>query len=114
MPRRGERVTPPPRSGGWDFRYADKGAADGWEELCRQAPGATRAAYDAIASDPRNRSTRQFPLRGNLGRRVVGGKNLEQWEYEVTGGGRVFYCVDDSARTIWLTLAATGHPKQTE
>jgi len=39
---------------------------------------------------------------------------LEQWQYEVTGGGRIWYLVDDATRTVWLTYAGTGHPKATD
>lgn len=49
-----------------------------------------------------------------LGTRVVNGETLEQWQYEVTGGGRLWYCIDDVRRLVWLTGAATGHPKRTE
>jgi len=46
--------------------------------------------------------------------REVGGKTLEQWQYEVTGGGRIWYCIDDDRHTVWLTLASVGHPAQTD
>lgn len=39
---------------------------------------------------------------------------LEQWQYEVTGAGRAWYCVDDKHHRVLLTLATTGHPKSTE
>jgi hypothetical protein len=39
---------------------------------------------------------------------------MEQWQYEVTGGGRLWYCIDDADRTVWLTDAMAGHPKATE
>ena len=39
---------------------------------------------------------------------------MEQWQYEVTAGGRVWYCVDDERRTIWLIDAMPGHPMATE
>lgn len=39
---------------------------------------------------------------------------MEQWQYEVTGGGRVWYLVDTSGRTLWLRHAGLGHPKATE
>jgi hypothetical protein len=44
----------------------------------------------------------------------VNGEELEQWQYEVTAGGRVWYCVDDDRRTVWMTDAHVGHPKATE
>ena len=45
---------------------------------------------------------------------MIRGVNLEQWQYEVTGGGRIWYCPDPDQRIVWLTLAATGHPQQTD
>ena len=39
---------------------------------------------------------------------------LEQWQYEVTGAGRVWYCPDRESRTVWLTDASVGHLKATE
>jgi hypothetical protein len=47
-PKRGDRVAPPARSGEYKLRFATNDAAKGWEELCCQAPGNTRAAFDTI------------------------------------------------------------------
>ncbi|WP_218002952.1 hypothetical protein [Nocardia asiatica] len=44
----------------------------------------------------------------------LGGVELEQWQYEITGGGRIWYAIDDADRILYLTLAGTGHPRQTE
>ena len=46
-----------------------------------------------ITANPRQRTERQHPLKGNLGTRCVNGEMLEQWQYEVTGGGRLWYCM---------------------
>jgi hypothetical protein len=51
-PKRGDRAAPPPRPGEYDLRFANGEAAKGWDELCRQAPGNSRAAFDAIRADP--------------------------------------------------------------
>ena len=67
-----------------------------------------------ITADPRERTDRQHPPKGSLGRRSVNGEDIEQWQYEVTGGGRLWYCIDDKKRTVWLTEATAGHPKATE
>lgn len=116
MAKRGQRVAPPPRAGDWDLVFATSDAATGWEDLGVRAPGPTRQCYDALARDPRDRSnaSRQHPLKGDLARREVKGVQLEQWQYEVTGAGRVWYCIDDEHRRVLLTLAVTGHPKATE
>lgn len=114
MPKRRERVAPPPKPGGWDFRYGTSDALGGWEKVCAAAPANARAAWERITADPRQRSERQHPLKGSLGARLINGKTLQQWQYEVTGGGRLWYCIDDERRVVWLTDAVAGHPKTTE
>ncbi len=49
-----------------------------------------------------------------LGVVKVGGATLEQWQYEVSGAGRIWYAIDDNTRTLWITRAGAGHPKQTD
>lgn len=114
--KRGARVAPPPRKGEWVLRFHDADAADGWEELCKQAPGPTREAWEAITRNPRDRSnpSRQAQLRYDLATRTIGGKVLEQWQYEVTGAGRIWYCPEDANMTVLLTRASRGHPKETD
>jgi hypothetical protein len=33
---------------------------------------------------------------------------MEQWQYEVTSGGHLWYGIDDRRRTVWLTEAMRG------
>lgn len=86
----------------------------GWEKVCTAAPASARTAWERITVDPRRRDERQHPLKGSLGTRLVNGEVMEQWQYEVTGAGRIWYCIDDRRRTVWLTDATTGHPEATE
>jgi len=53
-------------------------------------------------------------LPGKLGTTEVNGNAYEQWQYEVAGGGRVWYVIDEDKRRALITWASTGHPKQTE
>jgi len=57
---------------------------------------------------------RQHRLRGALANREIGGKALEQWQYEVTAGGRIWYCPDPDRRLVWVVVASPSHPKVTE
>ncbi|GII89085.1 hypothetical protein Ssi03_70750 [Sphaerisporangium siamense] len=68
----------------------------------------------AITSDPRKVDARQHPLKGALGAVKIGGETLEQWQYEATAGGRIWYAVDEEHRTLWITWAGAGHSKATE
>lgn len=45
---------------------------------------------------------------------VVKGSAAERWQYEVTGGGRIWYLVDDENRTARIVYAGTGHPNLTD
>jgi len=112
-PKRGDRVAPPAREGEWELRHTS-GSTDGWEELCKQARGPAGKAWEALSRNPLERSERQHPLAGELGTVSIGGKRLSQWQYEVTGGGRIWYCPDVVRKIVYLTLASVGHPKQTD
>ena len=112
MPRRRERVAPPPHPGGWDIRYADNAAAKGWVRVCRESPSNARAAWDALTAEPRHRSPRQHPLKGSRRTRLVNHVEMDQWQYEITGAGRIWYCIEDTRKTVWLTWAERAIPKQ--
>jgi hypothetical protein len=114
-PRRGERAAPPPIDEEYDLRFASNQAAGGWEQLSRQAGGNLRRAFDAIRADPRSRSApeRRHRLKGSLGTATWKGESLERWQFEVTGGGRIWYVIEDARRTAWITCAGTGQPKAT-
>ncbi|GGP77826.1 hypothetical protein GCM10010140_02420 [Streptosporangium pseudovulgare] len=114
-PRRGDRAAPPPRGGEWTLRFENSQAADDWEMLCKQAPGNTRRAWDEISADPRpTPSHRHHPLHHDLATVSFKGRVLDQWQYEVTGGGRVWYLIDDTTRTAWITYASPAHPRATD
>jgi len=114
VPKRGDRVAPPPASGGWDLRFGDAAAVEGWDQLSRHAPGPTLAAWTILRTDPRRRGARQHPLKGELAMRIIGGRQLEQWQFEVTGAGRIWYAIDDERRVVILSFAAVGHPSITD
>jgi CubicO group peptidase (beta-lactamase class C family) len=115
-PKRNEPLPRPTGPGEWQLLPLDTAAAQGWDDLCRQAPGPTAGAYDALVRNPEDRSNlhRQHRLKGTLSRNTIKGVELEQWEYEVTGGGRIRYCPDPDKRIAWVVLASTRHPKDTE
>ena len=59
-------------------------------------------------------SDRQKQLRGEFANRTMGGVDLPQWQFEVTGKGRVWYCPDLERRVVWLTEVTIGHPSRTD
>jgi hypothetical protein len=115
-PKRGERAAPPPLPNEYDIRFDSSDSAKGWEELGRSAPENLRRVFEAIRLQPRPNPTtsRHHRLRGSYGRVLRRGAALEQWQYEVTAGGRIWYVIDDATRTVWITYASPRHPKATD
>jgi hypothetical protein len=83
--KRGDRVAPPPRPGGWDVRFATNEAAKGWEHLCQVARANTWSAWVILSERPTapENPSRQHRLKGAHAKREVHGVNLEQWQFEV-------------------------------
>lgn len=113
MPKRQDAVAPPTLKGEWDVRFGTSEAAASWEELGRQLPGNVRAAWDRMRTAPVTRSDTQKPLAGALGTRLVGGRELRQWQIDVSSAGRIIYCVDEDKRRVLVMLASAGHPGAT-
>jgi hypothetical protein len=115
-PKRGDRVAPPRVGEEYDIRFDNADSAKGWDELARTVPANLRRAFDAIRDDPRPipSNERQHKLHGSLSTVSRRGSALEQWQFEVTAGGRIWYLIDDTTRTVWITYAGTGHPKATD
>ena len=114
--KRGDRVAPPAGSGEWELRFATSEAAKGWDALCQQAAASTATAWGELRRRPQQLAPtiRHHRLKGRLASAAHRGVDMEQWQYEVTAGGRLWYCIEDKAKTIWLTDAHVGHPKATE
>jgi hypothetical protein len=110
--KKNDRVAPPAEPGRWLLKFGSNEAAKGWEDLAQQAAGNLWSAYEAIRTEPTPfpATGRQHRLKGKLG--TVDG--MEQWQYEVTAGGRIWYVVDSAKQTIWIRDASTRHPKTTE
>lgn len=62
----------------------------------------------------RTNPQRTHPLKGKLSTKSVGGVRLPQWQHEITGSGRIWYCPDKVNRIIWITRVSFTHPKETE
>ncbi|MGW8955834.1 hypothetical protein [Streptomyces sp. NPDC055709] len=115
-PKRGDRAAPPPGQRERDVRFATGEAAKGWEQLSTQAATNTRAAWLVMRTDPApaTRTERHHPLKGELAHGTHRGQTMDRWQIEVTAGGRIWYLLDVERRTVWITIASTGHPKATD
>jgi hypothetical protein len=117
-PKRGDTVAPPRVDGEWDVRFASSEAIEGWQDLEAEAPENLRVAWDTMRTDPGPGPGKPTPrhsrLKGSLATGCCGGRELPQWQIEVTGGGHIWYLLDTAAHTVWVKAAGTGHPKQTD
>lgn len=104
------------RPTGWVVRAIDRQAAVGWCELLAQIPDNLDRAWIAITAAPRGHDnlSRQHRLKFDLKWVKIDNVELEQWQYEVSGGGRIWYAIDDERKILWITQAGTGHPRQTD
>ena len=114
MPKRLDDVAQPPKANEWSIRYGTSEAAANWPELCKQLPGTTREAWDRMRQHPLERTDTQKPLGGKLGSRIVAGRELPQWQTDLSSGGRIWYCFDEVGKTVWLMLASARHPGATQ
>lgn len=114
MPKRDDPVAPPTRGQEWEIRYADSDAVTGWQSLLTQVPGTLREAWDRMRTAPDVRSDTQKPLAGPLANRTHKGRDLPQWQLDVSSAGRLWYVIDALRHTVWVTLASTGHPGATD
>ncbi|MEV0852894.1 hypothetical protein [Nocardia fluminea] len=111
--KRGDEL---PRPKPWRVIAQNTQAARGWIELQRSVIDALDRAWTDITANPRSMANphRQHQLKAGLKAVKFGETELDQWQYEVTGGGRIWYAIDDDTRTIWITKASTGHPGVTD
>jgi len=88
---------------GWEVRAKNLRVNKSWQALLERSPENAARCYQHLKNSPRQRIPgRVFPLRGK--------KYKGCWEYEVTGGDRVFYTVDAEKKVV-LVYYADEHPK---
>lgn len=111
-PKRGDSIPPPPAKDEYELRYATKEAL-AFPEIARQFPGNADELKTRLRKMPLTRSDVQKSLKGRLSTRVLRGHPLPQWQYDISGGHRLWYCVDEDERIVWFTYAGR-HPIATQ
>jgi hypothetical protein len=113
--KRGDAVPPPALGNEWEIKFGSREAASGWQELVNKASGNARRAWELMRTRPGcDVDDRHHQLKGDLATGTHGGRVLPQWQFEVTGGGRIWYLIDGANHTIWLQYVSLRHPKDTE
>ena len=118
-PKRGKRVAPPappPGKGEYDVLFECRAAEVGWKELGNKAPGNTFRAWHEMRTNPapQMQTPRHHQMDGDLAYGTKGGETFPMWQLEVTGGGRIWYLLDEGRSICWVKVAGVGHPKATD
>lgn len=89
---------PGPSKGDWEVVAKNSRVLKDWKELLERAPENTRECFARLRENPMERVPRRvFPLKH---------KDYKgSWEYEVTGGDRVFYTPDQASKKIVVYYA---------
>lgn len=124
---RDDRWSPARPSKTTEFKVVVSGSRvkKGWDECVRAVTNNMAQAWDQLTRTPKAVSDRQTQMKGVMSHRTYPGRELEQWQYEFSSGGRLIYLVDptsvlnsrgkqQSAGTVIVVEASVGHPKRTE
>jgi hypothetical protein len=115
--KRGGKVARPTASSEWAIRAGNRAAGRAWAELSNgKMANALARLYDILTKNPRQLSSpgRHHQLKGDLATADYGGRTLERWQHEISGGGRVWFLIDDEEQTVWLVAVGEGHPTATD
>lgn len=88
----------------------------GWQDLKAVQANKLADAWDYLTNTPLlYHPERNYPLKGSLGFAVIDGVQFEQWQYRnLSHGARIWFCVDEKARVVYLTEVHTRHPNETK
>ena len=100
----------------WILKPASRTAQRQWEDAVSAQPELMHTVRERLRTRPLDRSdnpNRTHRLKPPLHEHLVGTVKLPQWQYEMTAGGRVWYCPDHGTRTLWITKVSFDPPKET-
>lgn len=111
-------VSRPIKRSEYHIECDSRGAAEGWNDLKATKLNALADAWDFLTRTPTARSETAHPLKGQLATVVRAGIAHTQWQYELPGGGRIWYFVTEPAGRqpgiVTLVRVATSHPNETK
>ena len=112
-----DRQSRPAEADLWTIRPAGAQAKKQWQRAMEAEPELMEKERHRLRERPLDRDAnprRTHQLRGPLGSRTISGKKLPQWQHEITGAGRVWYCPDKEVRVVWVTYFLLHHPQLTD
>ncbi len=106
----------PVKSTEYQIVAASNDVVKGWNDLKATQNNKLAGAWDYLAQHPTLRHPlRNYPLKGSLGTVKILGEEFDQWQFrDLSHGARLWFCVDDKKRIVYLTRVATAHPNETK
>lgn len=87
-----------------------------WQDLRAVQANRLADAWDYLMNTPLLfHPERNYPLKGELGSAVVNGEIMNQWQYRnLSNGARIWFCVDEQTKRVYITQVFTRHPNETK
>ena len=105
-------VPRPVKTSEFVIQLATIGAEGGWRDICATQKNAVADAWDRLTKTPLQSDTKCHQLKGELATFDRAGIKHARWQYELTGGARIWFYVD--GRTVNIVEVFTHHPNQTK
>lgn len=108
------KVERPTKKSEYELRFASTSAEKGWRDLRATIPGPLVDAWDFLTRTPLTSTSRNYPLKGELGCITREGVTHVRWQHKPTkqGSARIWFYVED--RYVYLERVHTAHPKETD
>lgn len=101
----------------WTVKIVSSSVQKQWKLALEAEPELMEKERERLKTRPLDRSrnpSRTHKLKGGLAQKRVGDQVLEQWQHEITGSARIWYCPDKPNRIVYVTYISLSHPKVTE
>ena len=95
----------------YGVRAKNRSVEAGWDRLVVSHEGGIRTCFDHVATNPKGRPIDPERCHKLRPTKKLGYRDL--WQYEVGGGARVWYSVDDDRHIVIIEEVHAGHPNRT-
>ncbi len=112
MPPKKGLVPRPIKSSEYEVVHDSSQAANGWVDIVATQKNSAADAWDRLTKDPHKSDPQCHQLKGDLSKIVRDGKSHDQWQYELSGGARLWFYVE--GKTVKIVRVFTAHPNQTK
>jgi mRNA-degrading endonuclease RelE of RelBE toxin-antitoxin system len=106
------RASRPRKKTEYEIRFATRQAEKSWQDLLGTQRNAIVDAWDFLTKTPMAESLTNHRMKAELATVVREGKAFDRWQYELSGGARIWFYVDELV--VHLVDVHTRHPNQTK